>query len=258
MFSSLVRKGTPSHQKLARGSLFLFVIAAMLLALIVPGKLQTVHAAQNARQAATVIVDGVVQSINGDMWVVGGVTVKVSATTVITGAPVVGNVVHLVAVSDASGQLVAQSITLIPTATVTPGPSATPTATLTATATITPGGPTFTPTPAVTAAATEDEGTTTGTPVPFVTIIIEGPVDEIDVNVDVVIIFGQRIKLKHGDPVFGKLKLGDWLHVSGNFGEDDDKQIVIIAIIVVIIDQPVNIVVLPPGHQHGDGGDDDN
>ena len=214
-------------------------------------------------QAPTITIDGVLQAIDEGIWTVSGVSIRVNAQTTISGAPTIGSTVHIVAVSDSENKLTALSISIIPvTATViteTPGPSPTPTNT--ATPSITPtASMTNTPGPSPTPSITPT-GTLSASPtgIPYVTIIIEGPVQEITVNV--IVIYGQKIKLRGDDPVLVKLKVGDWVKISGNHGFDDDNvTVIIIAVIVVVIDTPPVIIVGPSnnGNGNGQGGGDDD
>ncbi len=228
-----------------------FLIASLLLVMLLPsaGHINRAAARPNV-QITTTVIDGVVQSINDGTWVVGGVTILVNATTAITGYPVVGSTVHIVAVT-VDGQLVAQTVALLVTPTVSP----TPDTRATPTATITSGGPTVTHTVTASVSPTPIAltGTLTGTPIPYITIIIDGPVEAI--IVDVIIIYGEHIKLKHDDMLRLKIKLGDWVRVQGHFDRDTDDSIIIVAIVIIIIEQPPAIVIIPSGG--GDGGDDD-
>ena len=205
--------------------------------------------AQAGTPSATITIEGVLSSINGDTWIVGGVTILVTSQTVITGYPVVGNVIRVVAVPDENNHLVAQTITLV-AMTATPGPSLTPSSTpvATLTGTLEPS-PTATGIPPATLTATAGPSPT---PIPFVLIVIEGPVEQINVNI--IVIYGQRIKLRSDDPVLVKLKIGDWVHVDGNFGEDDDNTIIIVAVTIIIVNPPPTIIIIPPNNGGGDEG----
>jgi hypothetical protein len=191
-----------------------------------------------AAQQVTITIEGVVSSINGDTWVVGGVTITVTPQTAITGSPAVGSLVQVVAVAGEDNQLVAQSITTVNVA--SPTPSSTPTATVTGT--VSPS-PTLTSTPT---------GTLTGTPVPFVIIIIEGPIEEIDLNI--IVVYGIHIKLNGDDPELAHLHVGDWVHVEGEDEQEGDGSIVVIVINIIVINPPPPTVVVPPG---SDGHHDD-
>lgn len=84
----------------------------------------------------------------------------------------------------------------------------------------------------------------------YTTIVIEGPVEQIDVNINVVVVYGQKVRLRKDDPIRLKIKVGDWIRIKGNFDHDENNQIIIIAIIVVIIDAPTVIIIVPsnPGN----------
>ncbi|MBL8155415.1 MAG: hypothetical protein JNM70_14620 [Anaerolineae bacterium] len=94
-----------------------------------------------------------------------------------------------------------------------------------------------TPTPAATM-------TPTATPLPDddsdlpITIIIEGPVQEININI--ITIYDIDIVVGETDPILGIIQLGDVLYVEGNT-EDADGVIVIIAVNIVIINVDINI-----------------
>ncbi len=251
-----------------RSSILLFLIVTLVISFI-PDSRRLQAAPSNQVQptpGTTVTIDNVIQSINGTMWVVGDQSIQVTSQTVISGTPIVGKKAHLIAAVDDKGQLVAQSVIIIiifeaPTLTVTPNltltptpttlPSLTPggpplTATLTGTLSRTPGGPVLSPTPMPPA---------TSTAIPYTTIVIEGPVEVIDLNVDIVVVYGQRIKLRHDDPLRVHLKVGNWVRINGNYSVNIDQQIVVVAIVIVIIDAPTIIIVAPNSGNNG-GGDD--
>lgn len=198
--------------------------------------------AQAVTPSTTITIEGVITSMNDGVWVVGGVTVIVTPQTVITGNPVVGNVVQIMAVADGDDHLVAQTITVIAiTATQSPTPPATQVAT-----------------PVVTAVATQAV-----TPVPYVIIVIEGPVEEINIDVNVIVVYGQRIKLHPNDPLLAKLKIGDWVHVDGDFETDTDNTIIVVVVNIIIINPPPSVIIVAPpsgndncGHKHKDCGDE--
>ncbi|HVO43607.1 MAG TPA: DUF5666 domain-containing protein [Aggregatilineales bacterium] len=229
------------------------LIVVIALALVVTAAPQVQKA--SAQSSANVIIDGIVQSINGNLWTVSGQTLEVDPTTVITGYPVVGSTVHIIAIRHDDGKLVALTVSLIPvTATlVSPtatGPTPTPSLTLTPSLTPLPGTPTAT-------GAVTPMGPVSpmGTPVPYVTIIIEGPVEAIIVNV--IVIYGQHIRLSPDDPVLHRVKIKDWVRVSGHFDHDENNQVIIVAIVVVMMDAPP-IIIVPGGNGNGNGGGDDD
>ena len=206
-------------------------------------------------QQAAINIDGTVQAINGDVWTVGGVTVRITPQTTIYGTVTVGSTVHITALSDGQNNIVAQSVMAIPV-TLTPS-SPTPTSTLLASPT-----PTFTATPTGTLTTTPVLPTTTdtgsvGSP-HYVYVVIEGPVQSVNVNINTVIIYGQPIQLAHTDPVLTQVKVGDWVKASGNYGVGDDHTtIVVVAVTVVIVDAPV-IIVAPHNGNGNDGNGNGN
>lgn len=209
--------------------------------------------AQAVTPSTMITIEGVVSSIIGNTWIVGGVTIIVTPQTVITGYPVVGNVVHVAAAPGENNQLIAQTIALV-AMTATPGPSATPSDTPTVTLTGTVGpSPTASITPNPTLTGTSGPSPT---PVPYVLIVIEGPVEAINVNI--IIIYGQRVKLRPDDPELVKLKVGDWVHVDGDFERDSDNTIIIVVVNIIIINPPPTIIIVPPPNNGGDGGDDND
>jgi len=104
----------------------------------------------------------------------------------------------------------------------------------------------------------------TPTGVPFTTIVIEGPVESIDLTVNVIVVYKQKIKLRANDPMRTKIKVGDWVHVEGNPSRDENNVIIIVVINIIIIDAPTVIIVNPPsgggggssGGGNSGGGDD--
>ncbi len=214
-------------------------------------------------QDGTIVIKGVVKSINGTTWVVGDTPVEVLPGTTVSGSPTVGSAVTIIVGRGADDRLVARSIVVI----IIGAPAATGTAPATslATASSTPEG-TASATPSATAPATQEM-----TPVPFVTIIIEGPVERVDVNINIVVVYGMKIKLRGNDPIKAKIKIGDWVRVKGHFDHDNDdfdgnndrNEIIVIVIIIIIIDTPPIIVIVPGGGGGDDGmgmgmGDDDD
>src|SRR5258708_15259180 len=59
-----------------------------------------------------VVIEGVVQSINGNTWIVDGITVTVTSSTVITGYPVVGSIVKISGKRGDDGKVVVVIVTL--------------------------------------------------------------------------------------------------------------------------------------------------
>jgi hypothetical protein len=107
-----------------------------------------------------IVIDGPIDQIAQEGWVVGGVSVVVSSTTSIEGLPAVGAIAHVRGVAQANAGLLAQSIVVeqLPTAT------AMPTATAAITPTATPS-PTLSPAPAPTAVPAQPAPADGGSPV---------------------------------------------------------------------------------------------
>jgi hypothetical protein len=150
-----------------------------------------------------------------------------SAPTIVVIEPVVITILNILIVSEKA----------TPAATLPATMPATPPATPNATAPATPGA--------------------TPTNVPFTTIVIEGPVEQIDLTVNIVVVYGQKIRLRRDDPIRTRIKVGDWIRINGNFDHDENNQIIIIAVVVVIIDAPTVIIVAPgnPGRPANNGND---
>jgi hypothetical protein len=230
-------------------------LSAITMGLAFP-RVQKVH----ADDGISIMIDGVIQSINGNVWVVGDVTVLVDTSSIITGTPTVGSHVHIVAIQLDDGKLQVKTVVIVdvtlvtPTSTGTSTPSATtPTSTATLVASPTAGSPTATSvmgTPAATA-----DGVT------FTIIIIDGPVEEVHLDINIIVVYGHRIKIDKDDPVRLKIKIGDWVHIKGHFDHDSDGQIVIIVIVIVIVDTPPSITIVPPAPSNNGGkgnGDDED
>ncbi len=80
-----------------------------------------------------------------------------------------------------------------------------------------------------------------------VTIVIEGPV--VQINVNVIVIFGFNIEIEPDDPLLTVIKVGDMIRVEGSLDQPMtlEGQIVVIAVNVVLIN--VNIYVNTDGQQ---------
>ncbi|MBZ0299159.1 MAG: hypothetical protein K8J31_05440, partial [Anaerolineae bacterium] len=80
-----------------------------------------------------------------------------------------------------------------------------------------------------------------------VIIIIEGPVEAINVNI--ITIFNLHIEVDPNDPILLTLKVGDYIHVEGTPTSEGDT-IVIVAVNITII----NVIIIDTDN----GGDDDD
>jgi len=113
-------------------------------------------------------IQGVIESMNGDIWVVNGTPVIIDGRTEVRGTPEIGATVQVLAIPQPNGTLVAQIVQVIasPPPTVTPIVAEAETATPTATPEPPTPVPTLTPveTPTATPEATAAPETATATP----------------------------------------------------------------------------------------------
>ncbi|MCA9906705.1 MAG: hypothetical protein KC547_22775, partial [Anaerolineae bacterium] len=207
--------------KTLRRFLFLYGLTALiaLASLVLP------VAAQDGT-GGTISFTGTVSAISGTQITVNGLTVSLEA---VEAAPevLVGMQVTVQGLLLADGHIMAQIIVIIAPPGVTPEPTASPTPTLEPTP-----GPSPTPT-AVTGGG--------------VVVVIEGPVEAINVNI--ITIYNINIVINADDPVLAIIQIGDLVRVEGQFVDDDDDltewiridndtqiNITIIAITIVIVD----------------------
>ncbi|MFN8374696.1 MAG: hypothetical protein U0694_17675 [Anaerolineae bacterium] len=88
-----------------------------------------------------------------------------------------------------------------------------------------------------------------------ITIIIEGPVEEIDANI--IVIYGFHIEVDPNDPILVIIQIGDVVRIEGDISPDSDgSTILIIAIVVIIVD--IDVVVGDDGSVWRDNGNCDN
>jgi hypothetical protein len=190
-------------------------------------------------------LNGPIEQITSERWVINGVSIAIGAQTTITGTPAVGTVAQIRGIIQADGSLLAQTIMIagaLPTSTL---PIATTPTTPTSTPTITPA-PTSTPAPIPTA-----------TPPPAGTIVnITGVIQQITIinNIstivvndityvlppNLVLILGERLRI--GAPI---VFVGEWNSIG---------QIIIINV-VEIDHQPI---VINPPRSNDDNDDDDD
>ncbi|MCL4246802.1 MAG: hypothetical protein KJ065_01485 [Anaerolineae bacterium] len=206
-----------------------FLLLYGLTALIALGSLVLPTAAQDTGGAIS--FTGTVTAVSGTQITVNGLTVSLES---VAAAPeiLVGMQVSIQGTLMADGRIMAQIIVIIAPPGVTPEPTASPTPTLEPTP-----GPSPTPT------------TITGG---GVVVVIEGPVEAINVNI--ITIYNINIVVNADDPVLAVIQIGDLVRVEGQFVDDDDDltvwigidgdtqiNITIIAITIVIVDIDVNI-----------------
>jgi hypothetical protein len=115
-----------------------------------------------------------------------------------------------------------------PTATFTPSPTFTPNPNTTPTVTPTLAPPVVTP-----------EITPPVNPTLPVTIIIEGPVEE--VNINIITIYNINVEVNADDPILTVINVGDFVRVEGDIGDiDDDGVVVIIPVNIFVVDIDIN------------------
>ncbi len=107
------------------------------------------------------------------------------------------------------------------------------------------------------ALSTQPPGTALSvTSVPYVAVIVEGPIESIKGGT--VVVYGQRVKLQKNDPVLTKLKVGNWVKISGSYGTDDDQvTIIIVAVTVTVIEAPAALIGPAPAANGNGGGEND-
>lgn len=168
-----------------------------------------------------------------------------TASSTVTASPT-NSVTFTVMPSPASAEITAvppvSSITIAPSPTLIAPP-------VTAT-------PSLTPTTSLETATPVGTGSATSSPIPYTNVIVEGPIEEVNATIDVIVVRGQRIRLRSDDPIRTRIKVGDWIRVSGNLEREGD-QITIVAVVVVIIDSP-SVVSTPDSGQGGMGDRDDD
>ena len=163
-----------------------------------------------------------------------------------------GRLPYNVPPADANGQTLVNLSTILTSyneGLLTLGCTLTATASPTGTLTVTPATATITPTLTTTPAT----ATPQGTPVPTLTvtptattqagmpviIVIEGPVQTINVNI--ITIYNINIQLNDDDPNLKIIQVGDIVRVSGSPQGNTAGTITIIAVTVVIINVDVNV-----------------
>jgi len=205
-----------------------------LVALLAVAALVLPAAAQDTSGAGgTISFTGTVTQASGTLIVVNGLTVSLEA---VNPAPevLVGMQVTVQGVLTDDGRILAQVIIIIAPPDATPVPTATETPTV---------EPTPGPSPTPTATPVNGGG---------VVVVIEGPVEAINVNI--ITIYNINIVVNVDDPVLAVIQIGDLVRVEGEFvGVDDDLSewvnfdgdtqinITIIAITIVVVDIDVNL-----------------
>ncbi len=216
---------------------FIFSLFALLLSFsIVQGLL-----AQDTVPAANLVtIEGPVQSIGGNAITISGINIQINPNDPVWANLQVGDVVRVqantVEQDDDTVVLVAVIIIIVIDGdTATPTPEATSEATPEITPEATPEATSET-TPEATPDPDDDD-------VPVI-IVIEGPVQAINVNI--ITIYNINIQVDADDPILTVIQIGDIVRIEGSILDDDDDDgdttIVIIAVTIVIINVDVVIV----------------
>jgi hypothetical protein len=148
--------------------------------------------------------------------------------------------------------------TTIPTTQPTPLPTQPPTSpgiAATIAPTIAPTQPPSTGNLSPTTTQTSIPTPLTATTIPYVSVVVEGQVQSIEPQTNIIVVRSQAIRLRAGDPLRLRIKVGNWVRVSGNLTREGE-QMIVVAVIVVIIDTPAPVSA--PGGSGGQGGQGGN
>src|SRR5687768_6045834 len=97
---------------IVRATVNLFIVVALVLVSIVGSSAVSLGPKRAGAQDVTVVVEGPLQSINNNIWVVSNQSIEITTTTSVSGAPVIGSTVRIVAIQRANGKLIATSVTI--------------------------------------------------------------------------------------------------------------------------------------------------
>jgi uncharacterized protein DUF5666 len=188
------------------------IIGFVLIMAIGMGVLPFTLAQENG--PATVTISGTVEAINGTTLVVSGVNVDFSASNINISDLQVGVVVQITG-TFANGIIIATTIVV-----VNPAPEVTAAPTEESTAEVTPS-------------PTEAGGDDT-------LIVIEGPVQQINLNIITILNF--NIQVAADDPILTQIQVGDNVRVEGHAVPQGNTIIIIVVNITI-----VNVVIVNPG-----------
>jgi hypothetical protein len=175
----------------------------------------------------TIVIEGPVQNINVNIVTVSGINVVLNPGDPVLATLQIGDVVRIGGNAQLSGTtivIVAVTVVIInaPEATATPSPA-----------------------PETTPEATSQPGGDLP-----VTIVIEGPVQNINVNI--ITIYDIDIEVNPSDPILTVIQIGDVIRVEGDVQQGSGNTIIIIAVTVVIVD--IDVVVNTDGQVWRDPG----
>jgi hypothetical protein len=202
----------------------------------------------------TIVLEGVVQAINVNIITVSNINIQLNPSDPILINLQVGDVVRVEGTpTTVNNVLVIISINVVVIVDVngTPGPTLTPTLTptLNTAPTATPNGtltvtttPNGTPTDTLTTTPDGDDDDDGNSDLP-VTIVIEGPVQQINVNI--ITIYDIDIVIDPSDPVLTVIQIGDVIRVEGNLS-DQNATVVVIAVTIIFVN--IDVVVNDEGN----------
>lgn len=219
---------------------YLFIVFALSLALLAPLMPSETVEAQDDSSGVPIGFNGAIESIDMDtqVIVVAGLDVDISNIAETDFELEVGSNIEVIGVLQ-DGIVIAAIITLselpemTPELEVTPDPEMTPEVEITPEITVTPD-PESTP---------EPTGTTNIININNPIIVIEGPVQEINVNI--ITIFNFHIQIDPSDPILTTIQIGDNLRIEGDM-QVNNGVIIIIAITVVRI-EIIQPIIINPG-----------
>ena len=224
----------------------LFIALTMILAVLTPFLHSNDTLAQDdTTTGAPIGFNGIVESVDMDaqIVVVAGLEVNISNIAEIDFDIEVGTNIEVIGVLQ-GGVVIAAIITISEMPEMTPEPEITPDPEMTPEPEITPE-PESTPDPT---------GNTTIININNPIIVIEGPVQEINVNI--ITIFNINIQVNPSDPILTTIRVGDNLRVQGDM-QVNNGVIIIIAITVIRI-EIIQPIIINPGlpsncHVHRSG-----
>jgi hypothetical protein len=164
---------------------------------------------------------------------------------------VVAVIVILVVVSILGSAPVPLPLTPTTTVTATTAPTSQPTFSPIVPPILPPTQPPSTASPSTTIAHTLIPTVPTATTIPYVRVVVEGSVQSVDTQTNVIVVRGQTIRLHADDPLRLRIKVGNWVRITGNLTRDGER-VIIIAVVTVIMDTPAPVNA--PGSSGGQGG----
>lgn len=220
----------------------LFIIYAPL-----EGQDSAVTAEPTAIVPATIEFTGTISNVTDTHIIVNGLTVT-TANVDIEGTIAVGMYVEIEGRLLADGTVQATEIEqqkdndhrqiITPTASWTPATTPVPDSTRTLNPPpIMPSG-----TPSISPTSTPDDDDPDDNKDNDVLIVIEGPIEAININI--VIIYGFEIVLDDDDPILTVIRVGDVIRVEGTLRDDDDDDENTIFVIVAVDITFINVIVI--------------